>query len=61
MKSGMYDYDDEEMRKWAIYNPDKDFTPLDFLWHVNKDWRCTPGECESYSSVGYALLGFALA
>ena len=30
-------------------------------WSKNKEWRCNPVDCEAYSSVGYILLGFALA
>ena len=61
MKSGIHDYKDEQMSAWSILNPDKDFTPFDFLWNVTKEWYCKPGKCEVYSSVGYTILGLALA
>ena len=61
MKGGLQDYDDEAMLLWTEKYPDKDFSPLDYLWALNKKWVCDPGACEYYSSVGMSLLTFAAA
>ena len=61
MKGGLQDYDDEGMYEWTLKNPSKDYSPLDYLWNLNKKWVCNPGTCEYYSSVGMSLLSFAVA
>ena len=61
MKSGLQDYDDEGMYEWTLRNPTKDYSPLDYLYGLNKKWVCDPGACEYYSSVGMSLLTFAAA
>lgn len=60
MKSGMKDYDDQWLTMWTLSHPDDDFTPLDFLYNVNKTFYFPPGEGEAYSSVGFGLLGLVL-
>ena len=49
------------MQEWTVANPHKDFTPIDFLYEVDKDFLCYPGQCSAYTSVGYMLLGLALS
>ena len=61
MKSGLYDYVDAEIMEYTAEYPDKDITPLDYLYITSKRWRCPPGTCESYSSIGYGILGLVLA
>ena len=61
MKSGLGDYSDNFIFSWTIKNPDKDFSPLDYLYNLNKTFVCEPGTCEYYSSVGMSLLTFAAA
>lgn len=61
MTGGLGDYDDGAMLRWTLDNPDKDISPLDYLWQLDKKWICEPGTCEYYSSVGMSLLAFAAA
>lgn len=61
MRGGLNDYDDGAMLAWTLAHPDEDFTPIDYLYNVNKTWVCPPGNCEYYSSIGISLLSFALA
>jgi D-alanyl-D-alanine carboxypeptidase len=61
MKSGLADYDDNAMLSWTLKNPNKDFSPIDYLYTLNKKWICDPGTCVYYSSVGMSLLTFAAA
>ena len=61
MSSGLQDYNDTWLQKWTVDNPHKDFTPIDFLYEVDKDFLCYPGTCSAYTSVGYMLLGLALS
>ena len=61
MKGGLNDYDGDAIFNWTLMNPDDDITPLDFLYTVDKTWHSLPGEIIRYSSVGYGLLGLALA
>ena len=61
MKAGLRDYSNSGMREWTIENPNKDFSPLDYLHTLNKTFICNPGDCQEYSSNGYELLGFVLA
>lgn len=61
MQGGLGDYDDNGMTQWTINHPNEDFSPLDYLWSLNKTWMCEPGKCEYYSSNGYEILGFVLA
>lgn len=49
------------MTQWTLENPNKDFTPLDYIYALNKTFLCAPGTCEYYSSNGYEILGFVLA
>ena len=61
MRAGLLDYSSSGMRTWTIQNPNKDFSPLDYLYTLNKTFLCDPGNCQQYSSNGYELLGFVLA
>jgi len=61
MRGGLNDYDDGAMLHWTLSNPNSDFSPLDYVYTLNKTWVCDPGTCEYYSSVGMSLLAFALA
>ena len=61
MKSGLHDYDDAEIQTWTLEHPDGDITPIDFLYEVEKTPYIPQGEVVIYSSVGYMMLGLALA
>ena len=61
MTSGINEYNDDGMENWTYAHPDEDFSPLDYIWSVNKTWRAPPGTHDHYSSIGYELLGLVLA
>ena len=61
MKGGLNDYSDGGMLEWTLSHPDEDFTPLDYIYTLNKTWVCQPGTCEYYSSVGISLLAYVVA
>ena len=59
MRSGMPDYDDALYRKRTFAGGD--YLPAAVVGDAPHDLACDPGTCGVYSSVGYILLGFALA
>jgi len=61
MNSGLPDYDEEDNFKRQAYLLDKDESPIEYLWRVDKRFYCAPGQCAAYSSIGWILLGFVLA
>ena len=61
MTSGLRDYDDPYMINWTWTHEGLDYEPLDFLYALDKTFLCNPGDCLAYSSVGYIILGLALA
>ena len=61
MKGGIGDYNDGAMLHLTLEYPDRDISPLDYLYTLDKKWICDPGACEYYSSVGMELLAFAAA
>ena len=44
----------------TIHDPTFDVSPFEVLHRLEKKFVCAPGECGSYSSVGYMLLGLVL-
>lgn len=49
------------MLAWTLAHPNENFSPLDYIWTLDKQFLCYPGTCEDYSSNGYGILGFVLA
>ncbi|KAK3281957.1 hypothetical protein CYMTET_10276 [Cymbomonas tetramitiformis] len=60
MQSGLQDYDDPWVFNFTLNHPTTDLTPIMYLKSANKTFKCDPGHCGSYSSLGYELLGYAL-
>ena len=44
----------------TVNDPTFDVSPYEVLHRLGKTFVCPPGECGSYSSVGYMLLGLVL-
>lgn len=61
MTSGLRDYDDRGLRNFTFTHPDIDLAPIDYLYFFDKTFHHPPGEYNQYSSVGYGILGLALA
>ncbi|KAJ9461989.1 hypothetical protein DIPPA_20336 [Diplonema papillatum] len=62
MRSGLRDYDDDHLLNWQLSVPHKDITPVDVLHYTpDKSFRCYPGQCGGYTSLGYTILGLVLA
>jgi hypothetical protein len=61
MRAGLHDYDDEWYHNVTLTEPDYSVSPFELLHRFNKTWIADPGQKEYYSSVGYELLGLALA
>ena len=61
MTGGLRDYNDKVLREWTWTHPDEDYTPLDYIYSLNKKFYCKPGTDLHYSSNGYELLGLVLA
>ena len=63
MRSGLGDYDDAGLMAMVLADPSRDISALDYihLFDKGKFFVCNPGECERYSSNGFAILGLALA
>jgi len=64
MTAGLSDYDDDEIYKWTLMNPDGNISPIYYLKNLAKSSKyklnCKPGNCWSYSTDSYLLLGLAL-
>jgi len=64
MRSGLYDFDDDETRRFCNSHPDTDVSPIDDLWFASTRGRKQPlypaGHSQDYSSTNYELLGLIL-
>jgi len=65
MSSGLADFDYPEFDNWLLEagNANTTHSPLEFLLgaaSVRPSFLCDPGECVTYSSTNYVLLGFVL-
>ena len=61
MQGGVHDYDDFELLKWTIENPNKDRLPHQYVERVNKSFLFPPGGGGAYTGVGYVLMGWVLS
>jgi len=61
MTGGIHDYEDSVIQEMTWSHPDKDVTPLEYIYSINKTFICEPGECLVYSGVAYEILGLVLA
>ena len=63
MRSGLAEYDDQQIRRETIDFPDWDISPQDYLAGtvVPKQFSFPPGTKSNYNSIGYMLLALVLA
>merc|ERR1719433_1797811 len=62
MRSGIPDYNDENLRNWTFSNPTQDRSPYDLLYEAaDKGLLCDPGTCGFYSTTGFNLMGLVIA
>ena len=47
MRSGIQDYNDGELFSWTLKNPDKDYSPLQYLQTVNKTFALLLGPVDA--------------
>jgi len=61
MRSGIPDYDTNDLREYQFSNPLYDINPFDILERAHEqEWACDPGSCGTYSSTNFVLLGLVL-
>jgi hypothetical protein len=61
MVSGIWEYDNKELRQIQNFNRSIDLDPLWILNYTNRTFMCDPGTCGSYSSTNYVILGLVIA
>merc|ERR1719204_183191 len=54
MRSGIPDYDTNDLREYQFSNPLYDINPFDILERAHEqEWACDPGSCGTYSSTNF--------